>query len=217
LNAEYGERKPNTVDRLQLEIAELRRSRKRMAEAADADRRAMERALHDGVQQHLVALVVDLQRMAGLVEADPAAKALVDEMATNVRQALDEATDLARTIYPPLAEGRGLASAVRSAAERAGVAVSVDVPARAGYPPEITAAVYWSLFDALSAASPGSQASISVRNADGTLTFEVAIPEHLARERLDHLRDRIEALDGGLSVEDRQNGGSRVHGWLPLP
>ena len=216
-NAGAGEQMQDVVDRLQGEVAELRRSRKRLAEAADVDRRAIERALHDGVQQHLVALAVDLRRLAGLVDGDPAAaKALLDEMAANVREALDETIELAARVYPPLLEGRGFASAIRSAAESAGVTVLVDVPAGAGYPPEITAAVYWSCVEALSSASRGSQATVSVLDADGVLAFEVAVVGHHAEGRLDRLRDRIEALDGRVSVDDRQDGGSRVHGWLPL-
>jgi signal transduction histidine kinase len=216
-NAGSGERLREVVDRLQGEVAALRRSRRRLAESAHADRRAIERALHDGVQQHLVALAVDLRRLAGLVDADPtAAKALLGEMAANVREALDETTELAQRVYPSLLEGRGFASALRSAAEGAGVTVLVDVPAGAGYPPEITAAVYWSCVEALSSASRGSEATVSVLDADGALTFEVAVAGHHPGERLDRLRDRIEALDGRVSFDDRPDGGSRVHGWLPL-
>lgn len=216
-NASSGERLHEVVDRLQGEVAELRRSRKRLAEAAHADRRAIERALHDGVQQHLVALAVDLRRLAGLVDGDPAAaKALLDEMAANVRQALHETMELAERVYPPLLEGRGLASALRSAAERAGVTANVDVSAHAGYPPEITAAVYWSCVEGLSSASRGSHATVSVLDADGALTFEIAVAGQHPEGRLDRLRDRIEALDGRVSVDDQPDGSSRVHGWLPL-
>ncbi|MGZ8515198.1 MAG: sensor histidine kinase, partial [Candidatus Limnocylindrales bacterium] len=178
-NAGSGNQLRAVVDRLEGEVAELRGSRKRLAEAADADRRAIERALHDGVQQHLVALAVDLRRLAGLVDGDPdGAKALLGEMVANVREALDATTELAQSVYPALLEGRGFASAVRSAAERAGVTVVVDVPAGAGYPPEITAAVYWSCVEAVSSAARGSRATVSVRDTDGVLTFEVAIARH---------------------------------------
>ncbi|MBA3709793.1 MAG: hypothetical protein H0W83_13350 [Planctomycetes bacterium] len=211
-----GERLGEVVDRLQGEMAELRRSRKRLAEAADADRRAIERALHDGVQQYLVALAVDLRRLAELVDGDPAAaRSLLDEMAANVLEALDETAQLAQGVYPPLLEARGLASALRSAAVGAGVTAVVDVQA-GGHPPEISAAVYWSWVEALSSASPGSQATVSVLDADGALTFEVVVVGHHPAGRLDHLRDRIEALDGHVSVDDMHEGGSRIHGWLPL-
>jgi len=206
------------VDRLQGEVAALRSSRKRLAEAAHADRRAIERDLHDGVQQHLVALAVELQRAAGLAERDPpAAKTLLAEMAANVREALDEATRLATRVYPPMLEGRGFASTLRSAASSAGVTALVNVPGVASYPPEITAALYWTWVEALSSASPESQAAISLRDEEGGLTFEVSIVGHQPEARVERLRDRIEAIDGQVSVDDRQDGGSRVHGWLPLP
>ena len=213
----FGERPQDAVDRLQGEVEELRRSRRRLVEAADADRRAIERALHDGVQQHLVALAIDLRRLTGIVDRDPpAAKQLRDEMAVNVREALDQATQLAQMVYPPLLEAGGFTSALRSAAESAGVTALVDVRAGAGYSPQITAAVYWFCVEALSSASRGSQATISVLDTNGALTFEVTVAGPHPESRLDRLRDRIEALDGRVSVDDGHDGGSRVHGWLPL-
>ena len=215
-NADSGEQLQDVVDRLQGEIGELRRSRRRLVEAADADRRAIERALHDRVLQNLVALAVDVRRLAGLVEDEPAAaKALLDDMAANVREALTETTGLAERIYPPLLDGRGFATSLRSAAESAGVTVLVDAPAGADYPPGISAAVYWSCVEALSSASPGSEATVSVLIAEGAIAFEVAVAGRHPAARLDRLRDRIEALDGRLSVENEDRG-SRVHGWLPL-
>jgi signal transduction histidine kinase len=215
-NADLGEQLQDDVHRLQGEIAELRRSRRRLVEAADADRRAIERTLHDRVLQNLVALAVDVRRLAGLVEGQSAAtKVLLDDMAANVREAQTETTALAQKIYPPLLEGRGFATSLRSAAESAGVTVLVDVPAGADYPPEISAAVYWSCVEALSSSSPGSQATVSVLVAEGALAFEIAVAGRHPEGRLDRLRDRIEALDGRLSVEN-EDLGSRVHGWLPL-
>ena len=212
-----GEQMQDVIDRLQGEASELRRSRKRLVEGADADRRTIEHALHDGVQQYLVALAVDLRRLAGLVGDDPAAaKALLDEMAAYLREALTETTALAQKVYPPMLEGRGFASALRSAAESTGVTVLVDVPADADYRPEISAAVYWSCVEALASASPGSQATVNVHDAESGLAFEVAVSGRHSMARLDRLRDRIEALDGRLSVEE-DDLGSRIHGWLPLP
>ncbi len=215
-NADSGEQHQDVVERLQGEIAELRRSRRRLVEAADVDRRMIERSIHDRVLQNLVALAVDVRRLAGLVEGQPAAaKALLDDMAANVREALTETTALAQEIYPPLLEGRGFATSLRSAAESAGVTVLLDVPEGADYPSEIASAVYWSCIEALSSASPGSQATITVRDADNALTFEVAVAGRDRKASLDGLRDRIEALDGRLSVENGDLG-TRVHGWLPL-
>jgi signal transduction histidine kinase len=215
-NSGSDEELQDVVEGLRGEVAELRRSRSRLVEAASADRRALERALHDGVQQHLVALAVDLRRLAGLVEDQPAAaKELLDEMAANLREALVEATALAEEVYPALLEGRGLATSLRSAAERAGITLVIHVAIRASYPPEIIAAVYWSCVEALASALPGSQATVSVQDADGALTFEVAIPGRHPNALLDRLRDRVEAMDGRLGV-DEDDLGSRVHAWLPL-
>jgi signal transduction histidine kinase len=208
---------PGSVDRWQGEIADLRTSRRRLVSAADADRRAIEGALHDGVQQHLIALAVDLRRLAGLVDGDPvAAHALLDEMTANVRSAIAETTELAERIYPPLLAARGFAGAIRSAAERLGVTVVVDAPTNAGYPPEVTTAVYWSCVEALSFASRGSEATVSVLDTGAVLTFEVGIDRWPADEPLAKMRDRIEALDGRLALDDRTGGGSLVHGWLPV-
>ena len=216
-NAGSGGLPPDGADGSRHEIAALRRSRRRLAEAGFADRRAIERDLHDGIQQHLVGLAVDLQRLARVMDSDPAvARALLDGIATRVQEALDEATELAQRVYPPLLDARWLASALRFAAESAGVAVLIDVTAGADYPFGITAAVYWSWVDALSSASRGSEATASVHDADGALTFELSIAERLDEDRVDRLRDRIEAFDGRVSVDDRPDGGARVHGWMPL-
>jgi signal transduction histidine kinase len=216
-NSGPDEQPQEAVDRLQREVAALRRSRRRLAEAADADRRAIEHDLHDGVQQHLVALAINLQRLARMIDRDPgAATALIGELASDVREAMDAAMELAQQVYPSLLGGRGLASAIRSATESAGVTVVVDTPASAGYPAGTIAAVYWSCVDTLTAATHGSQATVMVSDTEGALTFEISIEGRLDEGRIDRLRDRIEALDGRLTVDDRPDGGARVHGWLPL-
>jgi len=217
-NAGSSEELQDNVARLEAEIAALRGSRRRLSEANHAERRAIERELHDGVQQHLVALAVDLQRLAGLIDGDRnAAKALIAEMRTNIREALDEASRLATRAYPPVIDGRGLAAALRAAANAAGIAAYVEVPAAVDYPPEITAALYWTWVDGIAAASPGSESTISVLDADGGVTFVMTIAGQHAGRDLDRLRDRIEALDGSLSLDDRHDAVARLQGWLPLP
>ena len=105
------------IGRLRLEVAELRASRKRLVVAADADRRWIERDLHEIVRQQLVALAVNLQRTGSCMDAGPAAaKELLEEMTRDVQQALDETAQLAQRIYPALLNAGGLAAALRSAA-----------------------------------------------------------------------------------------------------
>jgi signal transduction histidine kinase len=203
------------VDRLQAEVAELRVSRRRVAEAAYADRQAIERALHDGVQQYLVALAIDLRHLSGLLESDPAAAtALVDEMAVRAREALEETSVFAHAIYPPLLEGRGFAVALRYAADGADVTAVVDISS-GDYPAEIMAAIYWCWLEVLSSAPRGSAATVGVRDEHGGLTFEFIVAGHNPEARHDRFRDRIEALDGRLGIDERSDGGLRLHGWLP--
>ena len=206
---------PDAIDGLRDEIDELRASRRRLVAAADADRRVFEGELHDGVQQQLVALAVDLRRLAGFIDADPiAAQALVDEMTANVGAAMADATALAGRIHPPLLAARGLTNALRSMAEGLGITIEVDAPAGAGYPSEITTAIYWTCAETLSFASRGSHATVSVIETDGLLRFDIGIDGRPPEELLTRLRDRVEALDGRLTVDDRTGGGSLVHGWV---
>jgi signal transduction histidine kinase len=215
-NERHGER-DETVERLQREVAVLRASRRRVLLAGDADRRALERSLHAGVQQHLVALAIDLQRLTRLVGTDPgAAKPLLDELTTAVRQTLDEAAKLAQQISPPLLEARGLASALRSAAAIAGISAHVEVPAGPDWPPEIAAAVYWCGVEALSGAPAGTHATVTLLDADGAVSFEVAVAGDYPEERLDRLRDRVEALGGRLTSDAAGAGGTRIYGSLPV-
>ena len=211
-----------TLGRLRLEVGQLRASRERLAIAADVDRRRIERDLHDGLQQLLVALAVDVQRARLLVGTDPAgATAVLDELARDTEQALDEAAKLAQRIYPPLLEGSDLVVALRAAALSAAVRTRIEVAAAPGYPPEITAAVYFCCLAVLECAGRGAQAAITVRDDEGALAFEVGAdtsrcsPDDVGR-RLEVLRDRVEALGGRLTIRSDRDPGIRIVGSLPL-
>jgi len=182
--------------------------------AADADRSRIERALHDGVQQHLVALAVNLQLAGRLSDSDPpAAKTLLDEIARDVQQALDEAAQLAQWIYPPLLEADGLAAALRSAAVSAGVPASVDVKGGSRYPPEVARTIYMCWLEALEQAGAEAPGKVTVREEAGPLTFEVVEDAALSAASLDRLRDRIEALSGRLTVGSERG---HISGSFPL-
>jgi len=203
-----------TVDRLRREVAELRASRERLALAADADRRHLERDLHDGLQQHLVALAggLELARRSG--GSDPEAlNTVLDETAHGVRLAFDEAAALAQRIYPPLLGAGGLLAALRAVAVNAGVRTRIDVTADAGCPLELAATVYFCCVEALAHAA--ADTTVTVRAGDGAITFEVVSDGALSPP--DILRDRVEALGGFLSHQPEASGRTRVCGSLPLP
>jgi signal transduction histidine kinase len=193
---------------------------RRLVLAADADRRRIERELHDGAQQDLVGLAVNLQQARGLIATDPAAAvALVDEMRRDAHEALDRSRALAERIYPPQLEAGGLLAALRSAAASVRVRTRIDVAADGNLPPEVAATVYLCCVAALDHFHDRTTAAITVHEEDGTLAFEVvADPADLetADEGLIAVRDRVEALGGRLSVGSGPGGGIRVAGALPL-
>jgi signal transduction histidine kinase len=204
------------LDQLRLEVAELRASRERLVLAADASRRSIERELHDGVQQHLVALSVNLHLASALADTNPpASKSVLDEMGHDVQRALEEAARLAQRIHPPLLEAGGLVPAVRAAAASAGVSALVEVQERASYPPEVGATIYLCVLEA-------ARATVTVRDEEGGVTFEVAVcPSRSqvvaahSKVELDGIQDRVEALGGRLTINS-EPGGIRVCGSLPL-
>jgi len=205
----------NATERLLLELAELRASCKRLVLAGDADRRALERELHDGVQQRLVALAVDVQRAAGLMAADPAAaRAVLDELRAGLQSALDDAAQLAERIHPPLLEAGGLVSALRSAVARAGIAAAVKVDSKTSFTPALGAAVYWCCLGALEPVPDGAHVEVSVSDRDGALAFEVVVPGG-SLEPEQQLRDRVEALGGRLTIASEPGGVTRISGSLP--
>ena len=188
----------------------MRNQHERLVLAADADRRAIERELHGGVHQYLVALATTLQLARRAADSDPAAvNALLDEIEGDVRRALDEASLLAQRIYPSALELGGLAALLRTAAVQAGVSATVDVAADSSYAPEIAMTVYLCWLAALASATADGEVAISVREADDALRFELAA-EALGAE-FDRLQDRVEALGGSLTMES-----GRLSGSLPL-
>ncbi len=203
--------------RLQVEMDELRRSRTRLLLAADADRRSIERALHDGLQQQLAALAFDLRRVSDTVEEDPAAaRASLDALAALVRDAIAEAARLAHWIYPPrLLDMRELARAVRVAADGAGVALTVQVSTTVPAAPATIAGIYWLCVEALAEAPPGTNATVKLGDGEEGIRFDVEVAGAYSEGRLERVRDRVEALGGRLTVEDEEDGRSRVEGTVP--
>jgi signal transduction histidine kinase len=202
---------------LRAEIEGLRASRKQLVLAADADRRSIERDLHDGVHQHFVSLAVNLQLLGQVVESDPAAAGrLVDEMGGDVQRGLEQSALLAKRIYPAMLAQDGLAVLLRSAAVDAGVPASVEVRARTDCPLEVGMTVYLAWLAALARASPETRPAISVRDGDGALAFEVIADAAGSDDDLDRVRERVEALGGHLTITTEQQALLRATGSLPL-
>ncbi len=197
------------------EIEELRASRERLALAADAERRDIERTLHQGVQQDLVGLAASLEVAAGSVDSDPAAaKALLEELQREARRALTEMQELASRIFPPLLEAGGLVAELRAAASRAGVRARIDIDADASPPPEIAGAVYFCALDAFERAPAGTSVVVSVRAEEDALVFEIEVDADLGSER--HApHDRVEALGGRVTIT-AEGDRTIVAGSLPL-
>ena len=180
--------------------------RERLVLAADADRRAIERELHGGVHQYLVAIATTLQLARRAAGSDPeAVGALLDELERDVRRALDETSSLSQRIYPATLELGGLGALLRSAAVQAGVPATVDVSASSSYAPEVTFTVYLCWLAALASATADQQVTINVAEADRAVSFELSAALDADFEQL---RDRVEALGGSLALESELLVGS---------
>src|SRR5207253_2638995 len=147
-------------------------------------------------------------------------RALVDEMRRDVHQALDETTKLAHRIYPPLLEADGLVVALRAASASLGLTTRVEVAAASTYPPEVAGTVYFCCLEVLECAGAGARATVTVRDEEGRLIFEVAAGGTGAATTsgaiLGRLQDRVEALGGEVTVRSEPGNGIRVSGSLPL-
>ncbi len=208
---------------------ELQASRLRIVTAADESRRAIERNLHDGAQQHLVALAVKLGLARQLVETDPAiAAGQLEELRTDVQTTITAVRELAHGIYPPLLRQQGLGEALRTAATRSRLPCTVDVDLPGRYPVEVETAVYFCCLEAIQNAGKhaGQDASISVRVVvDGPeLRFSVSddgagFPDGADVGASGHgfvnMRDRLGAIGGSLEVESTPGQGATIRGIIP--
>ena len=204
------------IETLRVEVAKLGDSRRRLAVTTDAERRGLERSLHDGVQQHLVGLATNLELVAGSMDADPAAaKDLLAEMARDIQDAIDLTRKLADRIYPPQLEAGGLIAALRSAAADANVPARIEIARNQTYPPEVAGAIYFCCRDLLEDLSAGSTVAIRVQNEGQALAFDIVVDGDLHADR-SLFGDRIEALGGRWAIEAGSGHRTRVSGSLPL-
>jgi hypothetical protein len=192
------------------EADELRASRARRAAAALAERRRVERSLHDGVQQDLIAMAVRLQLVRELAGTDlPAALSLLEEVRVETHEALDRVRALASDIYPSLLDARGLADALREAARVAAVPAQVEAPDLVRHPPEIEAAAFFFCRSALDGAGADAKPTIAAHVDDGKLHLEIAGVESW---NATPARDIVEAVGGTVTLG--QDG--RVTATIPV-
>lgn len=218
-------RKVRLDTELEATAQELAASRLRLVEAQDAERRRLERNLHDGAQQHVIGLKVKLALAGRLATDEGSARTaeLLTQMSTDAQDAVDEIRALAQGIYPPLLESEGLGPALAALATAAPVPVTIDA-AVGRSSPEVETAAYFCVSEATTNAIKHATPPIhiQVHATDGTLTFSVTdhgpgIAPTTATDGsgLTNMTDRIDALGGTLTVTSTPNG-STVRGRVPI-
>jgi signal transduction histidine kinase len=206
-------------------LEDLRASRKRIVTAQDERARMLERNIHDGAQQQLVALSVRLRLAQGLVTKDPLrAEGLLGELQTETQSALEDLRDLARGIYPPLLADKGLRDALTAQARKAPIPVRVDADGIGRYPQDVEAAVYFCTLEAMANAAKHAEASSVIVRVwqDEALGFAVNddgrgfdIGATGSGTGLLGMADRLAAVGGDLRVESAPGAGTTVTGRIP--
>jgi signal transduction histidine kinase len=209
-------------------IEDLRASRQRLVAAQDEERRRLERNLHDGAQQQLVALSVGLGLARRTVSQDPATTdQMLERLQGEVGEALENLRDLARGVYPPLLADEGLAAAIGAQARRSTLPVRVESDGIGRYPQEVETAVYFCTLEALQNAAKYAQPRevvVRLREEGGELVFTVQDDGRgfdQSRTKLgsglQNMSDRLEALGGDLSVRSVPGRGTTVEGRVSVP
>ena len=210
---------------VQSQLAAVKESRARIVAAADEERRRIERDIHDGAQQRLVALALELrsaQRKLGGA-GDPDVERLLDSAVGELQVALEDLRELARGVHPAVLTEEGLGAALESLATRSAIAVSLETVPEERFAPEVEAAAYFVACEALTNVAKhagASHATIRAEHRDGRLIVAVTDDGIGGAAALDGrglrgLMDRVEALGGRLSIDTPAAGGTRVVGEIP--
>jgi signal transduction histidine kinase len=208
---------------LHAHLQELRGSRIRVIEAGQRERQRLERNLHDGAQQRLVALSLELSVLRERLVGDPDASGRVDRMKREVAVSLDELRDVARGLHPAVLSGHGLAVALETLAARAPVPVRLTVDVGRRLPDPVEVAAYYVVSESLANVGKHARArsaTVDVKDGDTTLVVEIIDDGRGGADTekgsgLRGLADRVEALDGELRIWTRQGGGTRVRAEIP--
>jgi signal transduction histidine kinase len=210
------------------QASELRASRQRIVAAQDAERRRLERNIHDGAQQNLVALTVKLRLAATAAKRNPErARRAVSELEQETDAALQTLCDLARGIYPPVLRDQGLAAALEAQASRMDLPVEITVNRVGRYSADAEAAAYFSCLEALQNVAKHADAKsvqLTLEQADGDLQFTVLDDGKgfdpvatIGGSGLQNMADRIEALGGRFEISAQPGYGTAVSGRIPIP
>ena len=205
-------------------IEDVRASRRRLVEAQDHERRKIERNLHDGAQQQLVALTVQLGLLERVAEDPESVRTMASGLQTALRDALDDLRDLARGIYPPLLADKGLREALESHSRKAAVPTTVQADGIGRHPQEVEAAIYFCVLEALQNTgkyAEADHATIRLAERDGEVTFEVE-DDGIGFDRsatsyatgMQGMLDRLDALGGGMEVDSAPGRGTVVRGRI---
>jgi signal transduction histidine kinase len=209
---------------LQARLDELRESRARIVEAEDLARRKLERDLHDGAQQRLVGLALDLRLARSRLHDDPdRAAAILDQAQTELARATEELRELARGIHPAVLSDRGLGAAVDALAARAPFPVAVDAQVDGRLPNPVEAAAYFVVAEALTNVArhaAADHAEVGIRQDNARLRVEVRDDGEGGADPsgsgLRGLSDRVTALDGSLEINSRSGRGTTVRATIPM-
>jgi signal transduction histidine kinase len=220
-------RNERLTQQLRARLADLQAAQKRLVAAQDEERRRLERNIHDGAQQQLVALQVRQRLAEQLVDRDPTkAKEMLEQLQVDTGTALEDLRDLARGIYPPLLADKGLGTALVAQARKSPLPVTVGSTHLGRYPQQVEAAVYFSVLEALQNAAKYADATnvtVALACTGDSLRFEVRDDGRgfdTARNGygtgLQGIADRLEVLDGALEVESAPMAGTTVRGIIPV-
>jgi signal transduction histidine kinase len=208
-------------------IEELRASRQRIVSAQDEERRKLERNIHDGAQQQLVALSVKLALVRAMAKKDAErADSMLGELQAEAKEAMENLRDLARGIYPPLLADQGLVAALEAQARKAPIPVEIEANGIARYSQDVEAAVYFCTLEALQNVAKyalASRVTVSLAAENGQIVFSVSddgVGFDPASTRpgsgLGNMADRLAALGGSLEVDASPGRGTTIRGSLPL-
>jgi signal transduction histidine kinase len=213
---------------LRARVEELRRSRGRVVEASLAARQKFERDLHDGAQQQLVSLALDLKLLRGRLAADPQATEMIDRITDKLADALAELRELARGIHPAILTDRGLEAALTALAGRSAVAVRCEAQVPGRLPAPVEAAAYFVCAEALTNVlkyARATRVTIRARVERVAIEGEAVVVEveddgvggasEQGGSGLLGLHDRVGALDGTLTVVSPPGEGTVVRAWIP--